>query len=109
MNDKDRVERKGSTIENVDLDAEEVRVNGERYTEADAEDDAAWAEGAARRRASNLVPGGKSLSGGKAHSPVLNVRVPASVKDALDAEAKAAGIGTSKLVRRILEAHMKAS
>ena len=54
----------------------------------------------------NLVPGGKSLTGGKQHSPVLTLRVPAEMKDRLDALADAAGMGTSKYVRKILDDHL---
>lgn len=109
MNRADGDRYEPSTIEDVDLDIDEVFVDGVRYTEADAQDDADWAESAAERRAANLIPGGKSLSGGATRSPVLNVRVPATMKAALDAEAAAAGMGTSKLVRKILEEHLRAS
>lgn len=51
----------------------------------------------------HLVPGGKSMTGDGAHSPRLSLRVPAELKDQLDAAAADAGMGTSKYVRTILD------
>lgn len=51
----------------------------------------------------HLVPGGKSMTAGKSRSPILSIRVPGELKDRLDAAADAAGMGTSKYVRRILD------
>ena len=56
--------------------------------------------------AQNLQPGGKSLTGGRTHSPVINVRVPATMKTRLDQLAADAGMGTSKYVRQILDEHL---
>lgn len=53
----------------------------------------------------NLIPGGKSLSGGQTHSPVLTLRVSTDLKARIDADAKSRGMGTSKRVREILEKH----
>ena len=55
-----------------------------------------------------LTPGGKSLTGGNAHSPMLNVRVPASWKTELDRQSREQGIGTSKLVRKIIGDYLNA-
>ena len=52
---------------------------------------------------SHLIPGGKSMSAGRTQSPILSMRIPAELKDQLDAAATAAGMGTSKYVRRILD------
>ncbi len=54
----------------------------------------------------NLVPGGKSLTGGNQHSPNLTVRVPADTKTRLDELAAAKGMGTSKYVRSIIDRHL---
>lgn len=55
---------------------------------------------------SNLRPGGKSLTLGSTRSPQITVVVPADVKVRLDQLAADAGMGTSKYVRRILDAHL---
>ncbi|WP_040511791.1 ribbon-helix-helix protein, CopG family [Gordonia soli] len=93
--------------EDIDLEETEVIVGGERLTDERAEQlaEETLAEVRARReaRTKHLVPGGKSLTGGSTHSPVLNVRVPAELKSALDEQARAQSMGTSKLVRSILE------
>lgn len=54
----------------------------------------------------NLIPGGKSLTGGRTHSPMINVRVPADTKTRIDELARAAGMGTSKYVRQIIDEHL---
>lgn len=54
----------------------------------------------------NLIPGGKSLTEGSQHSPVLNLRLPADVKSRLCRLAEAEGVGTSKYVRRVIEQHL---
>ena len=90
-------------IEDVDLDAEEVYVNGERLTEAKVNAAAEELERRdARDRAANLIPGGKSLSGDGSHSPVLQARVPADVRARLDAIADRRGVRTSKLLREAI-------
>lgn len=91
-------------VDEVDLDQEVIHVEEGRLTEARATVLAEEAE-----RTSNLVPGGKSLSGGAKHSPMINVRVADSLKLALEKEAKSKGMGTSKLVRKILEDHVRQS
>ncbi len=88
----------------VDLDEEEVYFEGERLTEARAQEVAAEVLAEVRKR--NLRPGGKSLSGGTTMSPTIQVRVPESLKVALESEAEERHVGLSKLVRSILEAHV---
>lgn len=92
-------------IVDVDLDDEIVMFEGERLTEARAQEVADDVLAEVRRR--NLRPGGKSLTGGSAVSPVLQVRVPRELKDSLERESKSRNIGLSKLVRSILEGHVK--
>ncbi|HZM65245.1 MAG TPA: hypothetical protein VFC16_02970 [Nakamurella sp.] len=68
MNDRFPLFGPRSTISDIDLDVEEVRLaDGARLTEARAEQIAAEALAQARRR--NLIPGGKSLNGDGTHSP----------------------------------------
>lgn len=99
--------------EDIDLDAEVVMVNGERFTEADA--DALTDRLASRERSNaNLIPGRKSLSGEGQHSPTVQTRVPQWVKDELVAEAAELGYkttrsdGDGKLVQKILTEHAEA-
>lgn len=56
-----------------------------------------------RVRAKNLLPGGKSLSGDRKHSPVVQVRVSEHTRDKLQAIAKARGMSVSKLSRKVLD------
>lgn len=51
----------------------------------------------------NLRPGGKSLTGGSAHTPNLTVRLPSETRARLDAIAEQRGHRTSKLVRAIID------
>jgi predicted DNA binding CopG/RHH family protein len=90
-----------TVIEDADLDKEEFYVEGERLTEERAEKLAA--EVLAKARAMNLRPGGKSLSGGRKHSPVVQVRLSEHTRDKLRAIAKARGMSVSKLSRRVLD------
>ncbi|BCP29593.1 ribbon-helix-helix domain-containing protein [Mycobacterium intracellulare] len=86
----------------VDLDKEVVIVNGERFTEADAF--AVTEELAGRERSNaNLIPGRKSLSGGGEHSPIVQTRVPADVRDRLQEIAERRGVRTSKLLREAID------
>ncbi|MFZ1382755.1 MAG: hypothetical protein WAS54_08225 [Scrofimicrobium sp.] len=82
----------------VDLDETVVTVDGKRYTEADAEADAIALEGRHR----GLVPGGKSLSGGKKHSPVLRTVVPEETFDRVQVAAKEQGVSVSKWLRQLI-------
>lgn len=56
-----------------------------------------------RVRAKNLLPGGKSLSGDRKHSPVVQVRVSEHTRDKLQAIAMARGMSVSKLSRKVLD------
>lgn len=82
----------------VDLDKTLITVEGQRYTEADAEADAVALE----HRHRGLVPGGKSLSGGKKHSPVLRTVVPEETFDRVQAAAKEQGVSVSKWLRQLI-------
>lgn len=67
----------------------------------------AYIEGAiAKIRARNLVPGGKSLSGGTKHSPTVQFRVPETVRDEVEAQAAAEGVTVSRLARKALEQYL---
>jgi len=102
-NPADYVVGPDATIEDIDLDAEDVYYEGERLTEAKA---AEIAEESARlaheARAANLIPGRKSLSGEGKHSPVLNVRLPQSEFEKLDRLAERRGVRRSTLARSVL-------
>ena len=90
------------TFEDIDLDAENVVVDGRRFTEADA---AAISDAiAAGPPLSNLIPGRKSLSGGGKHSPVINVRVSENTRRRLEELAAQRGESISKVARAALEA-----
>jgi predicted HicB family RNase H-like nuclease len=69
-----------------------------------AEDYAERVVAEARRR--NLIPGGKSLSGGTTTSPTLQVRVPIDLRERLAERAVAEGVSVSKLTRRALERYL---
>lgn len=90
-----------TVVEVVDLNEEEIYVDGERLTEERAEKLAA--EVLAKATALNLRPGGKSLSGEGKHSPVVQVRVSEHTRDKLRAIAKARGMSVSKLSRKVLD------
>lgn len=90
-----------TVVEDVDLAEEEIIVDGERLTDERADDIAA--DVLAKVRARTLVPGGKSLSGGGKHSPVVQVRVSESTRDALQAIAEARKMSVSKLSRQVLD------
>jgi hypothetical protein len=61
------------------------------------------AEVLAKVLAMNLQPGGKSLSGDRKHSPVVQVRVSEHTRDKLRAIAKDRGMSLSKLSRKVLD------
>jgi predicted DNA binding CopG/RHH family protein len=91
----------GTIVEDIDLDEEEVYVEGERLTEQRAQELAE--EVLARASALNLRPGGKSLSGDGKHSPVVQVRVSEHTRDRLRAIAESRGMSVSKLSRKVLD------
>lgn len=100
----DYVVSQDASIADVDLDREEVYFQGQRLTEERAERVAAAALDDARRR--GLIPGRKSLSGGSAHSPRLEVRVPAELHREITERAKRENVTVSKLVRAILQRYV---
>jgi hypothetical protein len=73
--------------------------HGERLTEKRAQEIAERAF----EPSANLIPGGKSLSGGTKHSPVVQTRVSETTRDKLTAIAKQRKISVSKLSRQILD------
>lgn len=92
-----------ATIEDADLDELNITYRGERLTEARAAelDDATARE--LDRRAANLIPGGKSLSGEGKHSPVVQVRVSENTRAQLRKIAAERKVSVSKLSRQVLE------
>lgn len=94
-------------ISDIDLEKDEVVYRGERLTEERARELAAEALAEVRRR--NLIPGGKSLSGGGKHSPRVQFRIPQRLADKLTERAKAEGVSVSVLARQALEEYLKAS
>src|SRR6478735_1388136 len=104
--DRDEIHFDENTVVEVaDLENEEYYVEGERLTEESAQRLAA--EMLERVRAKNLRPGGKSLSGGNKHSPVVHVRVSERTRDKLQAIADARGMSVSKLSRKVLDEFVK--
>lgn len=94
-----------TTISDVDLDAEVVRLtDGRRLTDELAEELAEQALAEARRR--NLVPGRKSLTGGSTHSPRVQFRVPEPLREAAEQRAAQEGVSLSVLVREALERYL---
>lgn len=57
-------------------------------------------------RTRNLVPGRKSLGRDGSHSPVVQFRVPAYLRTALEARAKADNVTASVVARRALESYL---
>ena len=93
-----------TTIEDVDLDQEEVFAGGERLTEARATELAAQTLREVRKR--NLIPGRKSLGGDGSHSPVIQFRVPAHLRASLEARARTDNVTASVVARRALESYL---
>lgn len=89
----------GAEIAETDLDEDDFQFQGERLTEQRA---AGIAEERFEKSA-NLIPGGKSLSGGQTHSPVVQVRVSVTTKTKLEAIAEARKMSVSKLSRQVLD------
>lgn len=97
-----------ATIDDVDLDEEEVFLpDGTRLTEQRAGQIAAETLAEIRRR--NLVPGRKSLTGGSEHSPRVQFRVPDSIREKAEQRAAAEGKSLSALAREALERYLEAS
>lgn len=81
------------------------RSQGERLTNERAEQIAQQTLAEARRR--NLIPGGKSLSGGGVHSPRVQFRVPEELRTQAQQIAEDEGISLSALARHALEDYVR--
>lgn len=110
-----RDDLKNATFEDggdIDLDRDEhgfTNSDGSRMTEADlAVTDAELAERTERVRAKRAVMGRPSLTAPGVKSPTVNARVPQPMKEALQARAKAEGVGENVIVRRALEEYLHA-
>lgn len=89
------------TVEDGDLERDEYYVDGERLTNERA--DQITADVLAKARARNLVPGGKSLSGGTTHSPAIQVVVSKATHAKLKELARRRHVSVSKLLRPVLD------
>jgi len=95
-----------SEVGDIDLDETVIHdQSGNRVTEADVE---AEYQEAKRARSNNLLPGGKSLSGGTTHSPRLHLVVPADSERRIKEEAKRADMSVSRWLRRTMEEKLAA-
>lgn len=90
-------------LSDVDLTQEEVYIKGERLTDERVEQMAAESVRLAREREANLIPGGKSLSGGSEHSPAVQVVVSKATHDKLKELARGRKMSVSKLLRPVLD------
>jgi fructose-bisphosphate aldolase class 1 len=98
-----------TVIEAIDLAETEVIVDGERLTDERADEIAADVLARARAHNAGLIPGGKSLSGGTKHSPVVQVRVSEATRDRLQEIAAARHMSVSKLSRQVLDEFVAAA
>lgn len=89
----------------LDLDVEDFQYQGERLTNERAEQIAVETLAELRRR--NLIPGGKSLSGGGVHSPRVQFRVPQDLREQAERVAEDEGISLSALARHALEDYLR--
>ena len=95
-----------SRVGNIDLDETVIHdQTGRRVTEADAE---AEYQAALARRRQNLVPGGKSLSGGSEHSPRLHLVVSREMEARIRHEAERSHMSVSRWLRRVVEEKLAA-
>lgn len=85
---------------------DEVTIDGLPYSQPEIE---RRVDAMLAKRQRNLIPGGKSLSEGGHHSPLLQVRIPEAMRDELQARADAAGVSVSKLTRTALHEFLNAS
>jgi len=92
-------------VDEIDLETEEFVYHGRRLTEARAAQRAEETLAEVRQR--NLIPGGKSLSGGDTHSPVVQFRVSRQLRIQLEERAAAEGVSPSKVARRALERYLQ--
>ncbi len=89
----------------IDLDAEDFQYQRERLTNERAEQIAQQTLAEARRR--NLIPGGKSLSGGGVYSPRVQFRVPVELRTQAEQVAEDEGVSLSALARHALEDYLR--
>lgn len=90
------------SVEDVDLDREQVSVNGERLTEAGAAALAERIRGAGRGR-----PSIDQAAAGKGHrSPQVGFRVSQELKADLAQLAERDGVAESEVLRRALEEYV---
>ena len=90
----------------LDLDEEEFTLkDGRRLTKELAEQIADETLVELRRR--NLIPGGKSLSGGSVHSPRVQFRVPEELRTQAEHVAEDEGVSLSALARHALEDYVR--
>ncbi|HEY2042432.1 MAG TPA: hypothetical protein VGH11_07110 [Jatrophihabitans sp.] len=90
----------------LDLDEEEfILKDGRRLTNELAEQIAEETLAEVRRR--NLIPGGKSLSGGGVHSPRVQFRVPEELRTQAEQVAEDEGVSLSALARHALEDYVR--
>jgi fructose-bisphosphate aldolase class 1 len=94
-------------VTDVDLDQEDVYVNGQRLTDERVEQMAEESVRLARDREANLIPGGKSLSGGAKHSPAVQVVVSETTYARLKDLARNRKMSVSKLLRPVLDEFAK--
>ena len=88
------------------LDEEEfILKDGRRLTNELADQIADETLAGARRR--NLIPGGKSLSGGGVHSPRVQFRVPQDLREQAERVAEDEGVSLSALARHALEDYLR--
>lgn len=94
-------------VSDIDLDETVIHdaVTGKRVTEADVEVEyqAIMAD-----RKKNLIPGGKSLTGGSVHSPRLHLVVSKDTRDKVEQAAEAQGMSVSRWLRRVVEEKLAA-
>src|SRR3978361_1087289 len=87
------------------LDVEAFQYHAGRLTNELAEQIAEETLAEVRRR--NLIPGGKSLSGGSVHSPRVQFRGPAELRTQAEQVAEGEGVSLSALARHALEDYVR--
>jgi hypothetical protein len=88
----------------VDVDKERILHEGQPLTQAMVRQLVADAR---VKRAANLIPGGKSLSGDGRHSPSITVRVPEATLLEIQRRAVSERSSVSKLVRKAVEEYLR--
>jgi len=90
-------------VTGVDFAREAVYVNGERLNNERVSQMAEESVRLARERHANLIPGGKSPSGGSAHSPAVQVVVSETTHAKLEELARSRRMSAFKLLRPVLD------